>query len=441
MKQVYDFLLKEVKLKNKDTLVAGISGGPDSMALLYILIQIKKELDINIICAHVNHNMRKESEEEKVFVEEYCLNNGVIFEWTKFLNYGEDNFHNEARYRRYKYFDELINKYNASYLLTAHHGDDLMETILMRLTRGSTLRGYAGFSKIVDNDNYKILRPLIYVTKDEILTFNKEHNIKYALDISNEKEVYTRNRYRKHILPFLKKEDIRVHEKFLKFSSLVNEYNCYIDKQIKKDINKVYKDKQISITNFIKLDKIIQNRLIDYIFEEIYDDDLMLIYDNHTNLLFNLINSKKANAFIYLPNNIKAVKEYDKVIFLTLEESLDQYVIEFIDYVKLPNKKIIKKSNDIDEKSNFIIRLNSSELMLPLYVRSRLDGDKMEIKGMNGTKKIKDIFIDEKISVIKRKIWPIVVDSKGSIIWIPGIKKSKFDKEKKEKYDIILKYY
>lgn len=204
MNESYSFI-KNLNLKYNDSVVVGVSGGPDSMVLLYLLIKLKKSMDIQIICAHVNHNVRKESVDEEKFVCEYCRQNGVIFESMTIENYGDDNFHNEARTIRYNYFEKLVLKYHAKYLFTAHHGDDLMETILMRITRGSTLRGYSGFSRVINRDGYKIVRPLINLTKDEIANFANENNIKYVIDSSNLKDKYTRNRYRKYVLPQLKK--------------------------------------------------------------------------------------------------------------------------------------------------------------------------------------------------------------------------------------------
>ena len=197
MDKAYDFLMNEVGIKYGDSIVVGVSGGRDSLAVLHLMSSIKKVIDIEVVCAHVNHNVRKESSSEKVFVEKFCLNHGIVFESMKIEDYGDDNFHNEARSKRYNYFGNIVKKYGAKYLLTAHHGDDLIETILMRIVRGSTLRGYSGFSKIVKFDDYTILRPLINVTKDEIFEYNKNNNIAFEQDASNQKDVYTRNRFRK----------------------------------------------------------------------------------------------------------------------------------------------------------------------------------------------------------------------------------------------------
>ena len=214
MEEVYEFIGKKLKLTEADTVVIGVSGGPDSMALLYIMNQFKEKIGFKIICAHVNHNKRPESEKEQKCLEKYCKENNIIFEYIKINNWGDDNFHNEARMVRYNFFDEIINIYSARYLMTAHHGDDLIETILMRIVRGSTLKGYSGFSRIVDKGDYKIIRPLITVTKDEILKFDEKNGIQYAIDESNNEDHYTRNRYRHTVLPFLKQEEPNIHKKF-----------------------------------------------------------------------------------------------------------------------------------------------------------------------------------------------------------------------------------
>ncbi len=441
MENAYKYILNELNLRYKENVVVAVSGGPDSMALLHLLIRIKKAIDINIVCAHVNHNVRVESKDELTFVEKYCMQNGVIFECMKIENYGDDNFHNEARNKRYNFFKEIILKYNSRYLFTAHHGDDLIETILMRIVRGSTLKGYSGFAKVVKNKEYTIIRPLIQVTKDEIIKYDKQHKINYVIDSSNQKDVYTRNRFRKYIVPAFKKEDKNVHNKFYKFSKTLLEYNEYIDKQVEKKIKKIYVQGMLDIDLFQKEEHIIQNKIIYYILEHIYQDDLMVITDHHVDLIYNMISSKKANITIYLPNGVKAIKTYSSIIFTIEEIKADEYEIEINDYVNLPNGKnieIVKKTSLTD---NNVCFLSSTDIKLPLRVRNRKNGDKMSVKGMLGRKKINDIFIDEKISTQERDLWPIVTDANGTIIWLPGLKKSKFDKTKEEKYDIILKYY
>ena len=439
MNEAYKYLDKLIK--NDDKVVVATSGGPDSMALLHLVMQVRKQKNMQIICAHVNHNTgRIGQQEEQEYVKNYCEKNNLIFETMKIENYSDDNFENEARNKRYEYFNKLIKKYNASYLFTAHHGDDLIETILMRIVRGSSLKGYAGFSKETEKENYKIIRPLIEITKEDILKYNEENNIKYFIDKTNYDEHYTRNRYRKNILPNLKKEDKNVHLKFYKFSKLLIEYNNYIDKEIKNKKEEIYLNNVLNLDKFKELEYIIALKLIYSILEDIYQEDLFLITDVHALMIYDLALSKRANTKIDLPNNLIVIKTYNKLKFSQKKEEIQDYEIEIIDYVKLPNNHQIEVIESTDSDSNYICRLSKDEVLFPLYVRNRKHGDKIEVKGLNGSKKVNDIFINSKIDVDKRNTWPIVVDSKGIVVWLPGLKKSKFDKTKDKNYDIILKY-
>lgn len=441
MENVYQYLMNELNIKYGDSIVIGVSGGPDSMALLHLLIRMKKALDIQIVCAHVHHNIRKESDFEMDFLKRFCGDNDVVFEWKKIENYGDDNFHNEARSIRYYYFSKLVKKYNSKYLLTAHHVDDLVETILMRILRGSTLRGYSGFSKVIKMENYKIIRPLINITKDEIINYNKLNKIKYVHDVSNEKDIYTRNRFRKYIVPRFKKEDPNFHEKFLKFSNVLIESYKYIEKQVHLKIKNIYKEGNLNVELFLKEEKIIQMNIIYYILEQIYEDDLMLITDRHAQIIYNLILSKRSNAKVHLPNNVIFIKNYNNLTVIQNKLDYLPYEIEVIEYANLPNGMNIEVVSQTDLTNNFVCRLNKDDVNFPLHIRTRKNGDKMFVKGLLGRKKISDIFIDEKIPIQERELWPVVVDSNDVIVWLPGLKKSKFDKTKQEKYDIILKYY
>ncbi len=437
---VIDFLINTVHLKDNDTIILGNSGGPDSMFLLNVLLELRKKYNLKIVCAHVNHNVRVESDSEQVFLMNYCLNHDVLFESMKIEKYGDDNFHNQARNIRYNFFEDLVKKYDANYLMTAHHGDDLIETILMRIVRGSTLKGYSGFEKIVDNGFYKTVRPLIFLTKDYIKDYDDKNNIPYVIDKSNFKSKYTRNRYRMNILPFLKEEDTNVNRKFLKFSEILEEYDRFINKELEKSIKFVYKNNEIDLSKFLDLDILIQKKIIAYILEDIYKEDLMVITDKHIKLIMNLINSKKSNSKICLPHNIDVIKNYNKLIFTKEVKEVIDYNIELIKYALLPNGHKLEVVDDIESNNNYVCRLDSSEIKTPLYVRTRKLGDKMYLKKVNGARKIKSIFIDCKVPLDERDKWPVVVDSEDRILWLPGIKKSKYTKLKSEKCDIIIKY-
>ena len=441
MDLVYSFLEKTICLSDKDIIIVGVSAGPDSMALLYILDELRKKINFKLVVAHVNHNVRKESFEEEEFLANYCKEKDIIFEKMIIEKYGDDNFHNEARNIRYNFYRSLINKYQANYLMTGHHGDDLIETILMRIVRGSTIKGYSGFSQIVDMKTYKIVRPLIYMTKDELEKFDLDNDIPYRVDKSNYKDVYTRNRYRKYILPALKKEDKDVHKKFIKFSETLQEYDNFINKVTKSIIDDVYKDGIIDINEFIKVDNLIQKKIVDYILATIYADDLIEIDNRHVSIVLKAIYSKKASTKYNLPNDYEVVKEYNKVYFKKIIDQLNSYDIELNDDCLLPNGMHLKRLDNCETDGNDILRINSEDILLPLRVRTRHNGDKMIVKNLNKAKKISDIMIDSKIPVGNRDSYPIVVDSNDEIVWIPKVKKSKYNRRKNETCDIIYKCY
>lgn len=428
------------KFNTGDKIVVGCSTGPDSMALVDMLLKVREKYDLSIIIAHVNHNVRKESYEEAEFIKQYCSDNHLLFESMVIEEYGDDNFHNEARNIRYNFFENVVHKYDANYLMTAHHGDDLIETILMRIVRGSNLCGYSGFKSYIDMGTYIIARPLLAYTKKQLEEYDIENNVKYYIDSSNDKDKYTRNRYRKYVLPFLKQEDKDVHEKFIKYSNTLSDACKFIDKVRDRAIKRVLVDEKIEIDKFLEEDEYIQKEILYYLLSEFYQDDLILVGDKHIDLILSVINNNRANSSINLPDGVIAKKEYNYFELVRETEVISNYEIQFDSYAMLPNNHIIEKVDYCDDNSNNICRLDSSEIVLPLIVRTRKVGDRICVKGLNGSKKVKDIFIDKKISLANRDSWPIVLDSTGKVVWIPGIKKSKFDKKKSDVYDIILKY-
>ncbi len=418
-----------------ETIIVATSGGPDSMCLLDIL----KSLNYQIICAHVNHNLREESKEEAIMVEEYCKQNKIIFEMHEIKKY-EGNIENYARVQRYKFFDKLANKYNAKYLLTAHHGDDLIETILMRISRGTDIKGLKGFTKITDRKNYQIYRPLIYITKEDILKYLKEKNIKYAIDKTNEEDTYTRNRFRKYILPQLKKENKQIHINFIKLSNSIKEYEEHLQNEREKIIKNIYSENIINLRQLKQEDKLMRQAIIYSILDITYKDSTNLIKEKHIEDILKAIDNEKPNITVSLPSNKQFVKLYNEATIME-NQKRKEYDYILTGELDLPNNHKIKWIEDTKETSNNVIKLSSEEVSIPFHVRTRKKGDKMEIKGLNGSKKIKDIFIDSKIPTKERELYPVVTDGKGTIIWLPGLKKSKFDKSKTKNYDIIIKYF
>ncbi len=436
MEQVYEFI-KKLNIDNK-CIVAAISGGPDSMLLLDILLSLRETSNINIVVAHVHHNLRRESDDEALKLKQFCESHNVIFEMMKIEEYPNNKFSEEsARKIRYEFFDKIIDKYKSDILFTAHHGDDLIETILMRIVRGSSIKGYAGFETLSNDRGYIIARPLVYLTKNKIEEYLNKKNIWYAKDMSNDNDKYTRNRYRKYILPELKKENSNVHYKFLE----LNEKLLLADDYLKKISHILYRDivinQEIDINKFNELDNILKIYILEEYLKNIYSDNIIDINYRHINIILDIMN--KTNSVVDLPYNRKGKVEYNK--FRIIEnKDIVSYEYIFYDKVTLPDGKVIEIDNDTTLTSNFVIHLSSSDIKLPFHVRTRKPGDKICVKNMLGTKKVNNIFTDSKIPSELRETYPIVTDDTGEIIWIPGIKKSHFDMKKDKKYDIILKY-
>lgn len=432
MEKVRTFIEKNIK--DNSTLIISCSGGPDSMCMLFLLNEYKDRKHLKLVVAHVNHKLRVESDEEEKFVQNYALEHDLLFESVSLDEFKNKKVNEElAREKRYAFLKSLIKKYNAQYLLTAHHGDDLIETVLMRITRGSNLKGYAGIRDISVDTDVTILRPMLGVTKNEILDFNKKEQIPYVLDSSNESLKFTRNRYRKTVLPFLKNEDVHIHEKYLQFSNEIYQYHKFVTDYICS--KNLIVDNSIVINKVLEETSFIQRKTVEILVSFIQKNDYFSISNAQVDEIMQLL--KGNNRSIDLNNHYKCIKEYN-LLKIIKEKDIDDYEYPLVDNVEHRDWKI-SKILDVTDTSNNTFFLNSSEVKLPLYVRNRKNGECMEVKNL-GKKKLSDIFINEKIPKEKRGELPIVVDSDNHVLWIPGIKKSKFAKDKTEKYDIILKY-
>lgn len=430
-----DNFIKNIDINNDKYVIIGVSSGPDSMALLHML---KNNLKCKLVCAHINHNVRSQSDEEEKYLEEYCKKQNIIFESIKIKTYTKNNFENEAREKRYKFYEELLKKYNSHNLFLAHHGDDLIETVIMKIIRGSNLEGYAGIKTYSYLENYKIVRPLLSLTKDDILIYNKKHNIKYYIDTTNEDTTYTRNRYRKYILPFLKKEDKKVHLKFLKYSNTLQEYDNYINYEIDKKINNIYVDNKINILEINKEHSFMKKNIIFYILSNIYNNKSNIIKEKNILDILKMTINNKPNYIINLPKDYIAKKEYNYIYIEKKNYNIPKSYNKILQKTNKINDIIIELVDSIDTDGNNVCRLNSNNIKLPLHLRNKKNGDYIEVKGLNGKKKIKDIFIDSKIPKDKRENYPLLVDDNDKILWIPNIKKSKYNVKKNEFCDIIL---
>ncbi|MCF7907911.1 MAG: tRNA lysidine(34) synthetase TilS [Candidatus Omnitrophica bacterium] len=194
-------------LKKRDKVLLGVSGGPDSLCLLQLFLKLQKEYSLKLICLHFNHQLRKEADSEEDFVRRACKRLGVeLISESKPVNdfFKGDSLEQTARNLRFDFFLKLSRQTKFKKIALAHHKDDLVETVLMRLIRGSGLKGLQGFLPKSKFRSLTVIRPLIELTKSDILKWLKQNKIDYCLDQSNFEDKFFRNRIRSKLMPLLK---------------------------------------------------------------------------------------------------------------------------------------------------------------------------------------------------------------------------------------------
>ena len=248
--------LKDNNININKPIVVAVSGGADSIALLNILYNLK----YNVIMAHVNHHMREQSEIEEKAMIDLAKKLNIPYEILEYHYDGNDNFHNASHNARYKFFRSVCDKYNTNLIATAHHLDDQAETILMKILEGSNLYGYGGISIVNDDGNYKIIRPLLCVSKSDLYNYCNLYDLKYYEDSSNHEDHYLRNRLRHHIIPQLKNESGDFYTKILEYSIQLKEAFDYIRNESKVFLDKF--DNKIKLDEFSTLDKALKKDII-----------------------------------------------------------------------------------------------------------------------------------------------------------------------------------
>ncbi|HEY8405960.1 MAG TPA: tRNA lysidine(34) synthetase TilS, partial [Acholeplasma sp.] len=278
--------------------------------------------------------------------------------------------------------------------------DDQLETILMKLIRGSNLLGYSGMRGMVTLNGFTYIKPLLSYTKEDLYTYAKEHNVPYLEDESNASDDYLRNRIRHHVTPLLKKEnDLVAHVE--SFSTQAFNASSFIRSVSKQFLNN---ETSFKLSEFITLHKAVQSDVLSYILEQF---NVSRSYQKITEMLRQLT-GKKPNVSISLSKDYVMVRSYDivKVISKKLKKE-----------VSLNDCLTIYHNND--GIPNNSIELCYNELDFPLIVRNREKGDLLSFTF--GHKKLKVFLIEKKVPLHERSNLKIVVDQKGRILWIPGL--------------------
>ena len=248
--------------KKNDFLLLAVSGGIDSMVMLHCLSDLRAEYNLKIAVATFDHQKRKESFLDCRLVEETCEKLSIKC-YTGLLDANSnENFHDFARTKRYEFFVEIANLIGANKIVLAHNANDNAETILMRLTRGSSFEGYRGILAKSRYQGAEIIRPLLDVSRKEIEAYQKKNNIQYNEDISNQEDHYTRNRFRHHVMPLLEQENPQYLNKYKQFSEYIISAYEFIEKHtsnfIKESVKKNSNGYKINVDKFCELDEIIK---------------------------------------------------------------------------------------------------------------------------------------------------------------------------------------
>jgi len=413
---IKNFIKDEKLIETDETIVVGVSGGIDSMVLLNVLYT----LGYKLVIAHVNHNVRVESKDELIFVSNYAKERNIPFESTVLERINGVNFQDEARRLRYEFFFDIARKYNATKIATAHHLDDLLETVLMRISRGSNLYGYGGIKPIIYYGGISLVRPLLCVNRKEIKKYQEEKNIPFMEDATNSKDKYTRNRYRHNVVPILVEENPNIYQNILRYSKQMYQAFDYIRKESKalyvKNKGEIFNEEFLNLDDAIKLD------YISYILEQ---NNIPCSY-NKILLIRNMIVNRSPNGVVSISKDYDFIKKYSTSFISKKVYNEDyEFLLNLDEEAILPDGSIVKITRNIKNNSEIYLKLCYNTLVLPLKIRNRRDGDYFTFKF--GRKKIKDLFIDMKIPMDVRNSVPIVLDQNDNILGIPGIIKGPRD--------------
>lgn len=298
-------------INSGDKIVVGVSGGPDSLTLLTLLNKYKSKFNYEIIVAHVNHLIRKDSTDDEQFVENYCKKNGIKFyckrvnvqEIAKQQKKGEEEV---GRNERYKFFDEICEKENANKIAIAHNMNDNAETMLLNLIRGTGLNGLEGIQPSQYNNRF--IRPLINCNRNEIEDFCKENNLEPRIDSTNKENIYKRNIIRNKLIPFLKELNPNIIETLSRTSVIIAENNEFIQKEAQKNLNKITELKsnlvEIDLKDFNKMPIAMRKAIIQLSIDKL-NGNIRNISKKNIDDIIKLAENNIGNKYI-IYKNIKA---------------------------------------------------------------------------------------------------------------------------------------
>lgn len=329
--KVIETIKKYNLIEKGDRLVLGVSGGPDSIAMLNILYNIKidknVDLDFNIVVVHINHMIRQEAIEDEKFVKSFCEKKNIEF-FSKSIDVKKLAYTNKigieeaGRKARYDFFEEILEQTNSNKIAIAHNKNDKVETIIMNVMRGSGISGLKG----IEEKRGKYIRPLIECDRNEIEKYCKDKNLHPRIDKTNFDNEYTRNKIRNIVIPYIKNEfNPNIINTLDRLSTLVKEEEEYIEKQVKETYKNLMIEENkkhiiLDLKKFNKEEKVIKSRLVLYTITRLFNTSKG-IEKIHVEDIIKLCNNNIGNKYLVPNKKLKVLVKEHKIYFIAL---LDQ---------------------------------------------------------------------------------------------------------------------
>ena len=457
-KKVSAFIKQKQLINPGDSCLVGVSGGPDSIALLAYMKELMPVYGLTIMVAHVDHMFRgEESYQDYQYVEGICARWNIPFmgariDVPKHIRQTGKNAQQASRDCRYAHYKAIMKKYSVKKLVLAHHLDDQAETVLMNLVRGSTGKSRMGIPVKRHFADGMLIRPFLAVTRDEVMDYCERMNLSPRFDPSNEKDVYTRNRFRKYILPIIKKENKQAMNHIQRFSEELELDEDYLQSLAQEKFEKLGMMQEngrwiVEIARLSAVPKPLQRRVIQLILNYLYQVKPFVFSYVHIDSIQSLLVESHPSISLQLPLGLRVTKTYERLLFHFGELPVSSYSNELCmpGITVLGNGYAIETAlcdgavEDVFQESANACIIPIAEERLPLLVRNRVDGDRYQPKGFAGHKKLKKLFIERKIPIHLRDSWPIVTDKNGDIVWIPGLQQVSAEHSPNAIY-IMVKY-
>lgn len=427
MNEIIEAVKKQFDFSDRDTVILAISGGVDSMVLLNVFLKLAKQTRMTIVIAHVNHQLRDQSTLEEHFLKEWAVKHQVPIEiahWQTGLTI-KASVEEAARNFRYNFFADVMKKYQAGYVATAHNLNDQAETFLMKLVRGGIVGELGAIQAKHNFGSGEIIRPMLGFSKKYIKKVAAAENIEWYEDETNSSDDYLRNRMRHRIIPQLEIENDQALAHIMDYSQQIQEQNEFLVQYANTELTKLAKESKYDFSKFQLLDKVTQKLVLrQMIINE--NSNMALGNDKLTSLLRSLQQSQ-ANAFFDLGQNFRLIREYD-VFFVSKisrksSKQAGSRVLRLENIYSINGGRLTLQIGKVDEPIHDTFVFSTNQLVLPLRIEP-IDIDlKLGLKS-GGHKLVRRELIDQKIPGSDRSQLAMVVDANNQLIWIPGVKKS-----------------